>query len=172
MGDQLEDFVQSNREKFEDKHSAENLWERIESDLDQNTSVGTNTWWKVAAVIFLVSTMALTVDRFTAEEETQIVNEYHQDFSQAEAFYTSLIEEKRNEILAYDSELVASFSNDLTELDDMYAELKRVFEVQLADEKLIGAMISNLQLRIQILNRQLEILENINKTQNETSINI
>ncbi|NJO03617.1 MAG: hypothetical protein HC880_19775 [Bacteroidia bacterium] len=50
----------------------------------------------------------------------------------------------------------------MTQLDSMYTSLKKELYQLPSKEEVVEAMIINLQTRIKILNRQLEILERIN----------
>ena len=71
-----------------------------------------------------------------------------------------VIEIKREEysVLANERDR-EDFFKDLAELDAGYASLKKSFG-QLENEELLEAMLENLQLRVYILNEQIEILKN------------
>ena len=172
MGDQLEKFVKDFREKFDENPEAEALWNRIENDLSENKQFNWTLLWKVAAVLMMICTAVLLIDKYSSRiyEES---DELYAEFNQAEAFYTTLIDQKRIEISSYGVEdLTSEFLSDIKELDMMYNELKATFKTKSSDEKLVDAMISNLQLRIEILNQQLMILKKLNETKNETNIDI
>ena len=90
------------------------------------------------------------------------------DFEQAEAFYAKLIEEKKSQIESMVSdELKDEFNGDMEHLDRVYEDLKTSFSETAEDQKLVDAMISNLQMRIEILNEQMKILKKLNETKNE-----
>lgn len=65
MGDQLEHFIKDSRDHFDDEHSSEHLWRRIEYDLNKPSSSGWTWVWKVAAFFLLATTLYLSYDRWT-----------------------------------------------------------------------------------------------------------
>lgn len=173
MGDQFEKFIQKEREAFdvESSVSAEERWKSIDTKLNKKR-FSTQWIWKAAAVIFLATTAVLFVDRFSSTSEPVISNRY-EEFVQAERFYTSMISDKRKEISSYETEnLSESFMLEVNRLDEMYEELKLTYRQNVNEDKLMDAMIRNLQLRIDILNQQLKILETLNSVKNEKVHNI
>ncbi len=59
-----------------------------------------------------------------------------------------------------------NFLNELSELDSAYITLKSSYE-QFEKEEILTAMLENLQLRVLILNEQIEILRNSNTESEE-----
>ena len=96
------------------------------------------------------------------------------DFAEAEQYYGQLIAARKELIEAYEipSDLHREFLDDMNELDDLYQELKSTFEYKSGDQKLVDAMISNLKLRMRILDRQIEILERLNDYHDEETASI
>ena len=169
MGDQLENFIQSNREYFDVEPSMDRelRWSKIQQRIPNRKSKLGTLIWKIAAMLFLATTVTLMVDKYT-ETDVEFVSDRHEEFRQAEAFYTTLISQKRNEIARYETELLSEeFVQEINQLDVLYDELKNTFDHKVNDNKLLDAMIHNLQLRIDILNQQLKILETLNNTKNE-----
>jgi hypothetical protein len=90
-----------------------------------------------------------------------------------EVYYTQLISERRQVLEASattgaikHAELLA----ELDTLDDMYDQLKKDLQHNQNNDRLISAMIRNLQLRVEILNKQLKILERIKNYQEDEII--
>ncbi|MGI9543572.1 MAG: hypothetical protein ACR2MX_09955 [Cyclobacteriaceae bacterium] len=176
--DKLEKYITGNRDAFDDKQPSDLLWSKIDEKLNVSTRSNNYGWiWKAAAVLLLGVSSVLMYQKSklqdkvnqTAEttlEETIIMDT---DFEETEVYYTAMIEEKKMEIASFqvdDPELKAEFEADLEELDVLYLELKEeLFET--SNEKVMEALIDNLRLRINILNRQLDILEKIKNYQNE-----
>jgi hypothetical protein len=168
MDDQLEEFIKENRAAFDvaSSRSAEARWEAIHEKV-QKKKYGP-VLWKVAAVLFLMSTSVLLVDRFLGDAGDEVISNRHQEFLQAEAFYTSMIQVKRSEIEAYSLDgLPEEFLAEVSHLDEMYARLKETFEQRMNDQQIMDAMTRNLQMRIEILNQQLKILETLKAIENE-----
>jgi len=172
MMNKLEKFIKTNRENFDIKEPRTKLWARIETDLDGKTDFG---WmWKAAVVVLLAVSGYLLWERSeTHAIESAVASEYHVDpeFVETELYYTQLIAQKSQVVQQYDledPELKESFKGDLASLDTMYQELKQEF-IDTSNEAVLEAMIGNLQLRTELLNQQLLILEQIeNDNRNET----
>ncbi len=170
MGDQFENFISKNRNDFEDELDGNLVWNQIEKDLDKKSPNYFSWVWKVAAMIFLATTIILSIDKFRNSSEE---NPMYAEFYQAELFYVNLITQKQQEISSFDNtELARGFLSELEELDEMYKGLKDTFDEKTSDQKLVNAMIANLQLRIQILNKQLSILQELNEMNDEPNIEI
>ena len=176
MKDRLEEFVKENREGFDSEVPRNDLWNNIESELEKKGTHFDSSWlWKVAALVFLASTIALLFKGNIVDEdfpETQLSsNGYNSELVEVESYYTQLISDKKREIQTFeidDPELL----NDINGLDSMYMELKENLKVNQKDGRLISAMIMNLQLRVDILNKQLNILENIKNIEHNEKISI
>ena len=166
MGDQFEKFIMENREGFEDASPSDELWNKIDNDLNKKKN-NFQVLWKVAAVLFLVSTIYLIADRGDTSIEQPIMS---QEFVQAEDYYVSLINERKRQIKEQlTPEQEQKFLQDIDQLDSMYADLKSTYLTNASNERVVDAMINNLQLRVDILNKQLEILEKVKEEENETS---
>lgn len=169
----IEEFIRANREEFDHKQPREKLWNRIESELDQSDD--NYGWiWKAAVVILLAVCGYLVWERGQQQPaETMVASEFQVDpeFVETELYYTQLIAEQRLEVEQFnldDPELKESFRRDLASLDTMYQDLKLEY-VETSNEIVLEAMIENLQLRMELLNEQLLILEQIqNEYKNET----
>lgn len=168
MGDRIERFIQDNREGFDAAEPGDGIWGRIDGELNSRERKSWSLYWKVAAMIFLVSTVVLLIDKYApiGDQDASELSE----FVEAERFYTSLIAERKTLIESYQNQgsLHRDFLDDMNELDDLYLELRTSFERTHGDQKLIDAMISNLFLRMRILDRQIEILERINELEDES----
>ncbi len=171
MDDNLDKFIKSNRTEMDDKNPGKNLWARIEKEIDQNNKqkrlTKTAIFWRTAAVFLLLISSWLVFDKvqhsFKNESELAITNP---EFLDAESFYITQINQKRAEVESISKKynLNEKFSHEIDLLDSMYAvlknDLKKGNEAYLSD-----FMILNLQLRIEVLNQQLNILETIKNTE-------
>ncbi|ANH79974.1 anti-sigma factor [Niabella ginsenosidivorans] len=82
--------------------------------------------------------------------------------------YARLIEIKQKEIATlknHHPELFKQFSQDLTALNKSYGALKQQYDEGLNSEQLLNAMIDNLKMQTELLNKQLEITKKL-KQQN------
>ena len=169
----LEEFIKNHREEFDNKQPREKLWERIESDLDQ--SHRDYRWlWKAAVVVLLAVCGYLVWERNQqTPADAPLASDMMVDpeFLETELYYTQLITEQRMMVDQYDlddPQLKENFKRDLASLDTMYQELKLEY-VETSNEAVLEAMIGNLQLRMELLNQQLQILAQIkNEYKNES----
>ena len=79
-------------------------------------------------------------------------------------YYTKLIELKHEELKTLEKDeplLYKQFSGDVQRLDSVYHSLKTQLPTNSNREQVIEAMISNLQLQIGLLNKQLDIIKKI-----------
>jgi hypothetical protein len=80
-------------------------------------------------------------------------------------YYAKLIELKHEELKTLEKDeplLYRQFSGDVQKLDSVYHSLKTQLPNNSNREQVIEAMISNLQLQIGLLNKQLDIIKKIN----------
>ncbi len=169
MGDQLEQFIMNNKDAFNDADPSEKVWKGINKKLGRNNGF-LQVVWKVAAILFMVSTIYLLMEKNF--QESQAGPQFSEEFRQAEDYYTQLISVKRMEIQEKLSpEEQKELLEEIDQLDVLYIELKETYQTNAASERIVDAMISNLQLRLQILSKQLEILENIKDQNHEIEPN-
>lgn len=164
MGDQLEQFIMNNKDSFNDVDPSDKVWKGINKKLRKDNGF-LQVAWKVAAVLFMVSTLYLLIDKNL--QDSQVSPQFSEEFRQAEDYYTQLISQKKLQI---QEELTLEEQGQLLEeidqLDVLYVDLKKTYQTQASSDLVLDAMVSNLQLRLQILSKQLDILENI-KDQND-----
>jgi hypothetical protein len=94
------------------------------------------------------------------------------DFVEAEEFYSRQIALSVGEIQKFTTskptqEQALAFLNDVKVLEDQYEVLKNEILEEGNLEQVTAAMVRNLQIRIELLNRQLTILQNIETQKNE-----
>lgn len=184
MKDNLEDFIKSHRQEFDDLEPRADTWSKIQKDLNQKAQKKDYSWiWKVAAAVFLCLTVVLAIERNISSDFRQVAEVSDPNLAKSAAaelmevenYYTQLISQKREEIESVldesglvDNELL----EDMDQLDVMYVRLKEDLKQNQNDERLINAMIRNLQLRVEILNKQLRILERISKHEEDEKISV
>lgn len=150
--DNLEKFIENNRKAFDDKQPSDKVWGRINPKLPKNNI---NMWWKVAAIIFFVSTVTLVHQNYFTS------NVSANELAELESFYFEQIDYKQS--LVYNSheidmESAIGLEEDLQKLDAMYKVLKEEWQKRPSKE-VLEALTLNLIVRIDILNRQLQAIE-------------
>jgi hypothetical protein len=176
MADQLDDFINENRAEFDSEIPSPKIWNEIRDGLEENNSQQINTpwYWKAAAIILLLLSSYLIFDKVNqqapAREYIALEEDVQDEFLLAEDYYFSLINEKIVEIQdsEMDPEIQEDFKAEIERLDVMYLELQSEYE-EVQDEKVKDAMILNLQLRIDLLNEQLNVIKDIKSKENENT---
>ena len=90
--------------------------------------------------------------------------------AEVETYYLSVIQQKQKERSAYDLKklgVAKDFSGELSKLDSSYVLLKKELSTNPNKQPVIDAMVQNLQIRISILNQQLEVLNRIKQVKTE-----
>jgi len=147
--------------------------------------VSINTVWRVAAAVALLLTSIFSYIYFatipsrqdslvqqvdTAQEADNFGEFTSPELAEAEQYYTSLIHQRMTEIKSYDLAAMGikeDFKEDILQLDIMYENMKNDLLESRNNEIVISEMIKNLQIRIELLNRQLQILESIKRSKDE-----
>lgn len=171
MNDELEKFIKERREQFDSAEPRPDLWIDIANDINnahkQKSLTRSFTIWRVAAVMLVLVTSWLVVDKVMQKQSpAEII--ISQDLQDAEAFYFSLITQKQQEVikLSEDLNIGNAFANEINKLDSTYNILKDNLRYG-SQEDVADAMILNLQLRIDILNQQLNIIQAIERSKSQ-----
>ena len=180
MDDRIEKYIKGHRDEMDVKIPRNDLWGDIEQQLESSSKQvrisKSVMYWKAAAVILLLITSWLAIDKLTSENrnirqaEVAVVNP---ELMEAEGYYISLIDQKREEIinLGQKYELGKDFLKEIDQLDKMYAILKQDLKGG-NEDNLVDAMILNLQLRVEVLSQQLRIIQSIEKSQKDETVNL
>ena len=173
--DKLEKFIIDHRSELDSVEPPVEIWEKVAMEVHGNETkvrkLSALEWaWRSAAVLFFGLTVYFVSERVLPSDQkvdfaSVTANQAYEDFVNAEQYYTSIIQVKKeelNKVLENEDPLNADFSVDIAELDSMYMLLQKDFVIN-NDELVKDAMIHNLRVRIEILDRQLQIIENLNK---------
>jgi hypothetical protein len=172
MSSQLEDFIKNNREQFDDAEPADELWQRIERRLPRQTynerfkkkTFSFGFVLRVAATVILIMAVCFTgYLKFRSRVDLATINP---EYAQQQAHYASLVETKRSELKAVtkaDPQLYEEFDTEFARMDSVYKRLKNQLSASPDREKVLRAMIQNLQIQTRVLNQQLNMVEQYNK---------
>jgi hypothetical protein len=182
-GKNLERFVRDNREAFDNLDPSPALWDRIGTAIGEEkkdtTRVIRMSWarWAVAATLFLALAGTAGFLFFNRASEGQVplaknesntvdplVSQIDPQYAQLVSQFTGIIETKQAELRKIekdDPELYNKFSGDIHKLDSAYQVLRSTLNANPNTEQLLEAMISNLQMQIDLLNQQLAVIKKI-----------
>ncbi len=181
----LEKFINEQRDEFDDAYPSLKLWSNIEKELD--TSGGSVKlkkthwpWYQIAAAALVLIALGgvggMYVGNYQQASSFQaMIDEVAPEFNEMEQYYNQRIEQQYAKLTTYttDPELDA----DLALVDQAMEELRE----ELSDapsgreSQIIEALIENYRLKLEILERVLEYIEQSNDiipnyNSNETSI--
>jgi hypothetical protein len=137
---------------------------------------------RVAAAIILLLGCGLTLflmkdnvpaaSNAIAVTEEPSIRSIAPELMEVEVYYASQIEEKKSELSAYDLKVLGldeqkEIDRELARLDSSYTQLKNQLYTTPNTEIVMGAMVQNLQIRIEVLNRQLDVLQKIEQLQKQ-----
>lgn len=195
--DPLERFIRDNRSEFDSEIPGNQVWEQLESSLPGQKKVRHFTrielmrWTAGAAIIVAILTsiyfiyiknsheqQTVSGDQFSSntvralEESGSIKPEYAVLFKQVSAS----VQTRQEQLKAAANglpELYQQFEKDLAVLDSSFRSLRQQAGQTPNRDVLIRAMIQNLQLQSELLERQLQVIQEFKqpqKTNNEKTI--
>ena len=166
--DNLEKFMLERREEFDAEVPSLKVWAGIDRHLEKRP-MPKIVWMRrlrmAAAIAVLVVAGAVAgsyiTSKFKAEKSLADVSP---ELAEAERIYQQQIQEKLAQLASYRQD--GYVQSDLQELDAVYEELKRELETVPAGNKgeIIQAMITNYQMKVDILEKVLEKVESTNPT--------
>ena len=181
----LEQIIQNNREAFDNCEAPAGLWDKIDKSLGKEiiqnseadevvfkfkkSSISRFTSWAIAASVLLVMSY-LSIFYLNNKSDTieQIIADVAPQYGDKMVQYTSLIESKREEIKqieTHDPVMYKEFATEIEKLNQDYQNLQTELSQTPNQEDLVKAMIQNLQVQLDILNRQLKIIEKVKEYQ-------
>lgn len=173
MSNKLEGFVKENKKAFEAKGPSDQLWGRIEAELDKKSKkkpIKLYQWLSIAAVLVLSLGIYFSYPKTNSEIAVADVSA---DYGKKEVQFASLIEEKRDSLALYSKknpDLFKKFVSDLKKLDENYDGLKKELQTSPDPEAVVSEMMKNLQIQADILSQQLSIINQVNQYKKENTI--
>ena len=157
MKDQLEDFIRTNKDAFDNKDAPRNTWKKIEKTLFPGQSLWNSvTLWRAAAIVFMALSAWLLIPKLQHSENNQVAL---REFNDVEEFYFQQISQKVELIDQFESmDGLNGFTHDFQQLEAMYLVLKEEMKSR-PSKKVKDALVLNLLVRIDLLNKQLHKLE-------------
>lgn len=192
MSNRIEDFIHSHRDEFDSEVPSSRVWNRINEQFsghNKNRIIAFH-WirWSAAAAILIVlgagswywlsshsnRTVEITksTDQSAAAGDSLLLNEINPVYAREVFHFTQLIELKQVELKQLENEnpeLYRQFMNDINKLDSSYNRLKQELPANANREQLLEAMISNLQVQMDLLNQQLQVIQLIKQSKNKSN---
>ena len=165
--DRLEEFVRNNREEFDNLEPSPKVWENINKTTTQPKVRRLNTpLIRIAAALVLAIIFTITLYKTTiltsGSYASKINDPELRELVEAEAYYAQQVSGKLKEIRKCyytNPELKNEIETDLTELQEMYNDLKGDLKENISNKIVIEAMINNNRTRLELVD---EVLKQIN----------
>jgi cell division protein FtsB len=185
MSKRLEDFIGDNREEFDDLVPRADIWNNISKELDaweaempkkrEAKTFSLGFVLRVAAMIIVVMGIGFGVyvqsqknnNGQTAEVDLKSISPA---YAKQQAQYASLIETRKIElkqVAKFDPQLYNEFSNELAKMQANYKKLSTDLATSPNQERVLRAMIRNLQVQSEVLNQQLSVIEQFNQSKKQ-----
>lgn len=191
MSKRFEDFMHDNNEEFNEIEPSADLWGKIEAQLnfldqerEQPKKREAKTFslgfvLKVAASVIIIMGIGFGI-YIQSQKGTKGVDlaAINPEYAQQQVRYASLVETKLTELKSAsknDPQLYKEFSAEIAKMDSTYKKLNSDLATSPNQERVLRAMIRNLQIQTEVLTQQLNVIEQFNqmkKEQNNETKNI
>ncbi|MBK0380233.1 hypothetical protein [Mucilaginibacter segetis] len=183
MSKRLENFISDNREKFDDLQPSDDIWGNIEKELDMWEASqlpkkrGARTFslgfvLRVAAIIIVIMGVGFGV--YIQSQKTENTNiklaDINPTYAKQQIQLVSAINTKRIElkqVAKFDPQLYQEFNNDIAKIQENYKKLTKDLATSPNQERILRAMIRNLQIQTEVLNQQLSVIEQFNQSKKD-----
>ena len=174
----LEKQIQANQQKFNSQEPSSGHMERFEQKLHnrQSRSLFSRIPYalKAAVVLLLVALSSILIYEqaqiYYANQRILSLQDISEEFGEAEFYYTSLINNKYQEINRLnldDPKQKEILMIELGEMDKLFHSLQKDFQSNPNDQRVINAMISHYQLKLDIMSQIIKQLEEVNQVNNK-----
>ena len=189
----LEQFINDHRREFDGEEPDPRIWKRVNDEINSKKKPGRvfklnrMQWSAAAAIIIVIGGSILymnlnngiktppgsgTTVQTAAPAQSDIISDINPTYAKEVYHFTQLIELKQTQLKQIEKEdpvLYKQFMSDINKLDSSYLKLKEELPSNPNREQLLEAMIHNLQLQTELLNQQLQIIQKIKQSKNESN---
>jgi cytochrome c-type biogenesis protein CcmH/NrfG len=167
----LENIIQSNRDRFDDREPGEGHFDRFREKLKrhhrQNRKFPWGVFLKAAVVAVLVVLSGLWVYEQTRNEtspERLALEKVSPEVREAHMYYTSLMHEKYERIRQFDfknEQQKEMLLQELKEMDSIYTNIRDDLRSNPNDPRVVSALIRHYQMKLEVMNQIVTQLEKI-----------
>jgi hypothetical protein len=183
MKERLEEFVNENRQSFDDEPTPSLIWEEMSKQLDKKRKpakvirLTRINAWAAAAVLIITGTVVFLIAEnnqlktdLTASQQQlkqhqlEIKTTTPADYDQELGQFMQIVATKQNQLSGIRTEyptLYKSFTADINDLNEEYKKLKEELASVPEQDEILDAMIQNLKLQAELLNEQLLIIQQL-----------
>ena len=174
----LEKQIQANRQKFDHQEPSSGHMETFEQKLHnrQSRSLFSRIPYamKAAVVLLLVALSSILIYEqariYYQDQWVLSLQDISDEFGEAESYYTSLINNKYQKIdglNSVDPRQKEMLMSELDEMDRLFHSLQKDFQANPTDERVINAMITHYQIKLEVMSQIIRQLEEVNQVNNK-----
>jgi hypothetical protein len=185
MSKRFEDFMHDNNEQFNEIEPSADLWGKIEAQLSfleeedklpkkrEAKTFSLGFVLKVAASVIIVMGIGFGI-YIQSQKGSKGVDlaAINPEYAQQQVHYASLVHTKLTELKSAsknDPQLYKEFSAEIAKMDSTYKKLNNDLATSPNQERVLRAMIRNLQIQTEVLTQQLNVIEQFNEMKKEQS---
>lgn len=166
----LEKFIKENRAAFDQKEPSKGLWNKIVVEMEQgNEPVSHFSFpWRsmgIAASIALLLSLGYFAGRYGRPmSDNRDIISLSASHGTSVVRYETFIADKRQKLETMsmlNPKMVSDFEADLDELNSSYVKLRAMLPNNPNQERILNKMVKNLKWQIELLNKQLELMESM-----------
>jgi hypothetical protein len=161
MEEMFEKFVRDHRAEFDSREPDPGMWNNIRTTVNKSRTIAWKTILSRVAMVILIFSVSYfvneTVHRYRDSKTASHLAKREKTppgLRETEAYYTKVVDQKMKElkpVMANCPALAEELQVDMTELDSVYADLKKDLKENMANQEVIEAIIENYRLKISIL---------------------
>lgn len=177
MSKGFEDFIKRNKSGFDDREPKASIWSEIEKRLptepektQPEKSFTLSFVLGIAALIMVVMSVGFIFYLQKQHQQPIDLANINPEYARQQMHYASEVESKRTELKALaksDPDLYREFNAEFIKMDSTYKKLNKELIASPNQERVLRAMIRNLQIQTELLNQQLEVIEQYNQTKKQ-----
>jgi len=172
--DRLEEQIRKHREELDLHTPPAAIWGRVRKELGHGT-INRYRWLSVAAVFLAIVTTAVTFfsigHNWTGPENKSAfdtgASPAGNQLKETEIYYKGILNSLYLEaapLLTSHPDIDRELSQDISQLDSIYLDIKKDLKDNVANQEVIEALIQNYRIRIKLLDDMLGILKEENTT--------
>ena len=160
--DNLESFVEENKENLDFEFQDERVWRKIQDKLSVKNMSKSLFIWKVAAsLLFIMLSFSVYFNIQEKESQSVAVNTSKEEFADLEKYYDEQINQKLvllDNFKEHEDLNEDTFEFTFHQMKTMYLVLKEQYSNNPSQE-VVDAMVLNLLIRVDLLNSQINMVD-------------
>lgn len=160
--DKLEEHIRQNRKDLDRYTPPDRVWSRISREIKPVRFLNAR-WISTAAMIAVI--LGIAVIFFRPEfrwKRNSDISQSHPQLKETEIYYNNLVNTLYKEalpLLVRNPEIKKELNTDLSQIDSIYADLKKDLRDNISNEEVVEALIQNYRIKISILEDMLNVLK-------------